>query len=58
MYSKKKKKFNPNVKKVQSQSVPYGFISSTYAKELKKNRDCNGRGMLLRVLKQLHTVGF
>ena len=47
MYSKKKKKFNANVEKVQSQCVPYGFISSTYAKELKKNRDCSGRGMLL-----------
>ncbi|KAK4594653.1 hypothetical protein RGQ29_018371 [Quercus rubra] len=51
-YSKKKKK------NFQSQCVPYGFISSTYAKELKKNRDCSGRGMLLRVLKQLHTIGF
>ena len=48
MYSKKKKKFNANVKKVQSQCVPYGFISSTYAKELKKNRDCSGRGILLK----------
>ena len=45
-------------KKVQSQCVSYGFISSAYAKELKKNKDCSGRGMLLRVLKQLHTVGF
>ena len=34
IYSKKKKK-------ILSQCVPYGFTSSTYAKELKKNRDCN-----------------
>ena len=45
MYSKKKKK------NFQSQCVPYGFISSTYAKELKKNRDCSGRGMLLKSTK-------
>ena len=56
MYSKKKNK--KKKKKVQSQCVSYGFISSTYVKELKKTGIAVAEEFFLKVLKQLHTVGF